>query len=277
MHRKVLCAVAAALVVLVAGLVFDEWIVMRPLDRGQLARLVVPTAPPGFTQKPASSTLVESSSSPLTEARTAAEQAPSQTGSWATTWDTPKASNDSASVLVTYLPSASEAALVEKQAETQFLGANSFQSQSYALVGPVAVTGVPGARGAVFKPSGTATTPPVASVVFSYGRAQVLVILGQTGTPAATGAAAAILSRSEYAHLQADLAGFRMGHVTRVPLIASLAYWGVLAGVMALAVFIPLGMRRRRRRRAEARRRIATQQHQLRGAKIARRQASRRR
>jgi len=277
MHRKLRWAAAGALFVLVAGLVFDQWIVRSRPDQARVARLVVPAAPAGFAQKPATSTGVNPTSSPFASVRTIAHKAPSQTGGWGVSWDVPKSSNDSASLLVTYLPTPADAATVEKDAETQFLGSNSFQSESYTLVGPVTVAGVPGAKGAVFKAAGTATTPPVAAVVFSYGRAQVLIIMGRAGTPAEAGAAAAALARAEYGHLQHELAGFRMGEATNVPPVASILYWGVLAVVVALAVLIPFGIRRRRRHRAEERRRIAAQQQQLRGSKIARRQASRRR
>ena len=86
----------------------------------------------------------------------------------------------------------------------------------------------------------------------------------------------AALAQQEYRHLGQALPGFDLVR-TSVPLVPTVVYWGVYGGLVLLAVIIPLGVRRARRMRADARRRAAQRQHQVRGSKIARRQAARRR
>ena len=279
MNRKKSATAATAAVViwvLLAGFGFNAWIVQRHPSPARLAGLVVATPPPGFTKKPASSNAVTAASNPLAAYKAAAKRSPSQTASWSKSWSSPKSTNESASVWISRLPTATQASSALTQAEGQYLGANSFKSESYVLVGPVPVSGIPGARAAVFKPSSGTATPPVAAAVFAVDRVQVLVIVGVVGTPQSAGSTAAALARSEYAQLERDLPSFHLG-VTHVPTVATIVYWGVVAGVVTLAVVVPVTVRRTRRRRVEQQRRVAARQHQVRGSKIARRQAVRRR
>lgn len=279
MNRKSLLSAAvvvAAVYLLLAFAGWDRYVVMRPVDRSALATLVVASPPSGFTPKPTSSNQVPASSSPYSSYKSIAHASPSSTAAYSVTWTNPKAANDSASIMLSYLPSASDAAKVQAQAQTRFLARGSFAAEKYAFAASVPVPGVPGGKGAVFTATGKATTPPVAAVVFATGRAQVLILLGQTGTSSQTGATAAGLARSEYLHLRSRLSGFRL-RTSSVPLVATLVYWAVAAGIAVLAVSVPLAVRRARRMRAEARRRAARRQQQVRGSKIARRQATRRR
>ncbi len=279
MHPKRLAAAAAVtfvLVVLVAAAGWDRYVVVRKADRLRLAHLVVSSPPPGYTTKPANASEVPASSNPFAAFKADAKKAPSDTGAYSVSWTNPKSSNDSASILASYLSSPAAAATVEAQAEKQFLAAGSFASEKYRYANAVAVPGIPGAKGAVFVATGTSTTPPVAAVTFATGRVQTLVLVGQVGTPASTSETAAALARSEYLHLRQALPGFDL-QVTRVPLVATILYWAVVAGLIALGVVIPLGVRRGRRMRREARLRTARRQQQVRGSKIARRQATRRR
>jgi hypothetical protein len=279
MKRNRLRAVSASLfvlLVLLAGVGYDRWIVIRHVERTRLATLVVASPPPGYTKKPSSANQVTTQSSPLSSYKSLATAAPSRSGAYSVSWSNPASSTDSATILVSLLPNAAGAGKVQAQSVTQFLAAGSFNAEHYTLAGTVPVPGVPGARGAVFGPTGTATTPPVAAVVFSTGRVQVLELLGQKGTPTSTGAAAAALARSEYTHLGQVLPGFSL-EVTSVPLVASAVYWAAVVGLLAVGVALPMGVRRARRARADARRRAARRQHQVRGSKIARRQATRRR
>ena len=279
MNRKWL-AVPAALIlvglVVIAGAAYDHWIVMRHTVRARLAHLVLTAPPPGYSAKPSSTNQVPASSSPLSTYKTFAQAHPAATGAYSVSWSNPSSRNDSATILVSLLPSAADAAKVQTQAVNQFVGPNSFKSQNYVLSGSVPVPGVPGAKAAVFKASGTATTPPVAAVTFATGRVEVLELLGQTGTPESTGATAAALARAEYQHLRQTLPGFGL-QVTHVPLVASIVYWLAVIGTLGVIVAVPFGIRRIRTRRAEAPLRTARRQHQVRGSKIARRQAARRR
>jgi hypothetical protein len=279
MNRKWLAATTALTLVvalLVAGAAYDHWIVTRHTARARLARLVLTSPPPGYGAKPASTNQVAASSSPLSTYKAFAQARPSSTGAYSVSWTKPSSTTDSATILVSLLPSAVDASKVQAQAATQFVGPDSFKAQNYALSGSIPVPGVPGAKAAVFKATGTATTPPVAAVTFATGRVQVLELLGQTGTPESTGATAAALARAEYEHLGQSLPGFSL-QVTQVPPVASIVYWLVVVGTLGLVVAVPLAVRRVRARRAAARLRTARRQHQVRGSKIARRQAARRR
>ncbi|HET6965150.1 MAG TPA: hypothetical protein VFH58_10295 [Acidimicrobiales bacterium] len=278
MNRKGLAGATAALFVLtlvLAAAGWDRYVVMRHPAPGRLTGLIVTSPPSGYAKKPANSHVVTTDSSPFAAYKAAAKRSPSETASYSLSWSRAKQSDDSATVLLSYLPSAADATKVEAQAESQFLARGSYKAENYSYAGVVAVDGIPGAKGAVFVPTSGAT-PPVASVAFVTGRVQALVLLGQAGTSAATGRTAADLARAEYHHLQRTLPGFHLG-VTAVPPVASAVYWAVVLGVLGLAVVIPVGVRRTRRRRLEARRRTARRQHQVRGSKIARRQAARRR
>lgn len=255
---------------------YELFIVMRHADKPRLARLIVPTPPAGYTHKPSASNVVTSADNPFAAFKSAAKRSPSESGAWSVSWANPASSNDSATILVSYLPSASAAEQVQSQAVQQFTGANSFKAQNYALYRAIPVSGVPGARAAAYTATGGATTPPVVAVVFSTGRAQVLELVGQTGTPQSTAAVAVDLARSQFLHLRRALPSFTLG-VTIFPALATAIYWAVVAALAALVVGVPLGIGRTRRIRADRRRRAAERQHQVRGSKIARRQAARRR
>lgn len=278
MNRRRLAGATAGAFVLVLFLAaagWDRYIIVRHPAPGRLTTLIATSPPAGYAAKPSNSHVVTTASSPFAAYKAAAKRSPSSSASYSLSWSRPKTSNDSATVLLSYLPSAADASRVQAQAETQFVAAASYKAENYASAGAVTVSGVPGAKGAVFVPT-SAATPPVASVAFRTGRVQALILLGQAGTPAETGSAAADLARAEYQRLAQALPGFHLG-VSSVPLVASVAYWAVVAGAAALAVAIPMSVRRARRHRMEARRRSAQRQQQLRGSKIARRQAARRR
>jgi hypothetical protein len=255
---------------------FELFIVMRNADQPRLARLIVPTPPAGYTHKPSASNVVTAADNPFSSFQSNAKRSPAESGAYSVTWVNPASSNDSASILLSYLPSASAAEKVQAQAVQQFTGTNSFKAQNYAFYRTVPVSGIPGARAAAFTATGKTTTPPVVAVVFSTGRAQVLELVGQTGTPQSTAAVAVDLARSQFLHLRRALPAFSLG-VTRFPTVATSVYWAVAVAIAALALGVPLGIRRARRLRDERRRRAAERQHQVRGSKIARRQAARRR
>ncbi len=286
MKRKSLATPAAgvvlvlALVLALAAAGWDRYIVVRhPAPKG-LSALIAASPPAGFGVKPANSHVVTTDSSPFATYKAAAKRSPSGTAAYSLSWSGTKQPSDSATILLSYLPSAADADKVQAQAQTQFLAADSYKAENYTRSsGALAVTGVPGAVGAAFVPTasaGASATVPLATVAFQTGRAEVLVLVGQSGPPATASRSAVELARAEYGRLQQALPGFRLG-VTSVPATATAVYWAVVAGLIGLAVAIPLGVRRTRQRSVEARRRTAQHQHQLRGSKIARRQAARRR
>jgi hypothetical protein len=279
MYRKrvlgvsVVAGLAAYLVV--AGAAWNRYIVVRHIDITQLAALITPSSPPGFAQKPSDAHVVTTASSPFSAYRSAAKSSPSSTASYSVSWSSPKDGSDSVTILVSYLPSVAAASKVEEQALSQFVASGRLRSQGYVLAAPVTVRGVPGARGAVYRPT-TSPTPPEAAVAFSTGRAQVLELLQMTGAPSSAAAAAAALAGTEYTHLRRILPGFEL-RTSAAPIGASAVYWAVVAVIVGLGVAVPMILRRAGRLRAEARRRSARRQRQVRGGKIARRQAARRR
>lgn len=275
MRWRVPVAAAAVAVVVLAAVGYDRYVVDRRVVRSRLASLVVTQPPPGYTKKPSSANQVSSATSPYGAYQSAVKRSPSRTGAYSVSWSNPASSNDSATILLSLLPSPAIARTVQGQAESKFLAANSFQGESYVRHGPVPVP-IAGGQGAVYVAgSAKATTPPVAAVTFATGRAQVLVLVGQGGTPEATGAVAAAFAQDEYRLLQKRLPGFDLVSTT-VPVLTSVVYWVVVLALVALIVTIPLGIRRARRARAAAVARAARRQHQVRGSKIARRQARRR-
>jgi hypothetical protein len=277
-RRKWYLAAAAGFVLFIAlaGVGYDLFVVTRHQDRSRLAQLVVSDPPPGYTKKPSGSNQVTASDNPFAAYQASAKRHPTSTGAYSISWANPRSSDDSATFLVSYLPSASAAGQVQAQAAQRFLAADGFKAQKYAYSQAIQVPGVPGARAAAYIATGTAKTPPVVATVFSTGRVQVFELVGQTGTPQSTGAVAAALAHSEYVHLLRTLPGFSLG-VTSIPTTATVVYWVVAGGIVCLAVGIPLGIRRTRRIRDDRLRRSAQRQHQVRGSKIARRQAARRR
>ena len=80
-------------------------------------------------------------------------------------------SSDVASVVVSWLPSRSDAAAVEKQAVSSYLPSGSFKADdSYSLKHRFAVAGVPGAGAALFGPAPSKAQLGVAVAVFPEGR-----------------------------------------------------------------------------------------------------------
>lgn len=243
-----------------------------------MARLVITTPPAGFTAKPSASNAVDPSTTfKLSSYKTIAEKSPNQTSAWVVSWSATASKDDSANIAVSLLPDAAAAETVQTQAVKVLLGADSgLKTTGYVYHSAVDVPGVPGAAGALYTATGTATTPPEAIVAYRDGQAQVLVLLAQVGTPAAVASAAAHMAANEYVYINQALHGFSLA-TTRVPLVATIVYWVVAAALLGLAFGIPLGVRRVRRRREELRQRTARRQQNVRGSKIARRQASRRR
>lgn len=264
-----------AVYLVVAGAGWNRYIVVRRLDRTRLAGLVTPFPPPGFAPKPSDAHLVTTASSPFSAYRSAARTSPSSTASYSVSWSAPKDGSDSVTILVSYLPSVAAASKVEAQALSQFVASGSLRSQGYVLAAPVTVMGVPGARGAVYRPT-TSPTPPEAAVAFSTGRAQVLELLQMTGAPSSAATTAAGLAGTEYTYLRRILPGFEL-RTGAVPVGASTVYWAVVAVIGGLSMALPKILRRAKRLRAEARLRSAWRQRQVRGGRIARRQAARRR
>jgi hypothetical protein len=272
---RVVPAVGAVVVLAVAAIGYDRFIPIHHVQRPRLAHLVVTNPGPPFAAKPASSNEVPASSNPFAAYKTAAKRAPNSTGAYSVGWTGSASSSDVASVVVSLLPSKSDATSVEAQAPTTYLGATSFKSNSYALVGPLAVPAVTGAQGATFRPTSAKGTPRLVVVVFQMGRYVVVDFVQRTGATAAQ-ASATSLAQAEAQHLRQVGSGFSLV-VTTWPTDASLIYGGVAVAIALITVVVPVGVSRGRRRRRLAREAVARRAVQGRGRKIAKHQAVRRR
>ncbi len=258
----------------VAAVGYYRYIAMREVDRGRLAALVVTEPPSGFTNKPADSAQVPASSSSFPTVKAAAKRSANSVGSYAVQWTSPASSSDSASLLVSLLASASQAALVQSEAASQYLGPQSLKSEDYVFVGRVAMPSVSGAQAAVFKSSSSG--PPVVTVLYRVGRAQVVEFVGLGGAQSKAASTAATLASAESAHLDGVLPGFSLSKTSWPPL-ATLVYWSAASTIILVGIAIPIIVRRTRAKRVEAQQRAAKRHLQSRGQKVARRQASRHR
>jgi hypothetical protein len=267
-----LIPVAIVVVLAAATVGYVHLIPLTQIERQRLATLVVTTPPSGFTKKPASSTAVPASSSPFATVKTAGKTAPNSTGSYSIQWNNPTSSNDSAWLLVSLLPSAADAAKVQSEAASQYLGSESFKTENYTLAGNVPVPSVPGAQAAVYQSSKNG--PPVVTVIYHVDRAQVVAFVGLVGSQSKATSTATTLAAAEAAQLDQVLPGFTLSK-TSWPAVASALYWLAILSVVLIVVAIPIMIRRTRQRRIEARQRMERRQLQSRGRKVARRGATR--
>jgi hypothetical protein len=263
--------VAILAVVAIAAVGYERFIPITQIDSGRLAALVVTAPPSGFNKKPASSTGVPASSSPFSTVKAAGKSSPGSTGSYSVAWTNPSSSNDSAWLLVSVLPSASDAAKVQSEAASQYLGAQSFKTENYVLAGHVAMPSMSGAQAAVFTSSKSG--PPVVTVIYQVGRAQVVEFVGLVGSQAKATTTATALANAEAAQLDHVLPGFSLSR-TSSPLAATLVYWLVVLSIVSIGIATPIIVRRTRQKRIQARERMARRQLQSRGRKVARRHAS---
>lgn len=283
--RLVLPVVAGVLVLVAAAVSETVFLPSQRADTARMAKLAPPAMPAGFNSKPANSAAVPTSSSPYPEVKTAAKRSPASTGSYSVEWTRAgsASSSDGVAVLITALPTQSEAATVEAQATKTYLQAQSFTASSLKLQSRFSVSGVPGAGAALFVPTAATNKQDLAAVVDRVDRVVVLEIVRETPpaskTPAvsvpAAQASAVSLAQTEHTHLAAFAPGFSLTQ-TRWPVLET-ALLSALAVVIAAALMTaPLVARRTRQRRRMAREAAARRQVMSRGGKIARRQAGRR-
>ncbi len=264
------------MVVLIVGALAFEWsIPIHHAEQSRLSRLVVAKPPAGFNVKPTSSAVVAASSNPFSAFKTAARRSPDQSGAYAIQWPgTPSSSTNSASVVVWWLPTASDAVAVLKQAVTAELAAGSFKAlDNYSLERRFAIAGVPGAQAALFGPGSAKGNGGVAAAVVPEGRYVVFDFAQMTTTLQAQTAVTA-LAEAEDLHLRQVGPGFTLSE-THWPLEASLICAGVTVALAALLVLVPLGASRGRRRQQLAREASNRRAVKGRGHKIASRQAAR--
>lgn len=273
MHWKRVVPAAAAVVVLAgAAVVYEQTIPIHHVERARLSTLVVP-APTGFKAKPASASEVVASSSPFAAVKAAAKRSPNSTGSYSVQWSGSTASSDISSLLVSWLPTGSDAAAVQRQAVSSYLSTGSFKSNGYTLQHRLALPGLVGAAAATFGPPSGKGTERLSVAAVPEGRFEVVAFAQQTGAVKSE-ATLTSLAKSEAAHLRAAGSGFTLG-VTTWPVAASLIFWGVAAALAGLIVLVPMGVGRARRRRRLAREASAKRAVQGRGRKVAKHQAAR--
>ena len=270
---RVVPVAGAVIVLIAAAIAYEQFIPIHHEERARLSRLVVARPPAGFATKSTSSNEVVSSSSPFSAFKTAAKRSPNQTGAYSIQWPEASSTANAASVLVSWLPSASDAAGVEKQAVSSYLTSGSFKSDSYTMKGRFSIPAVAGAQAATFGPAPSKGSQGLAVAVFPEGRFVVVDFAQQAGAAQAQ-ATVISLSQAQAAHLRQIGSGFTLG-VTTYPAAASLIFGGVAVALAALVVAVPVGVSRGRRRRRAARDLAARRAVQGRGRKIAKHHAAR--
>lgn len=275
---RVKTGVAAGLILAVALTVFFPLISMQKAQRGRLAHLVVSKPPAGFNPKAAAANSLSPGSSQFAAVKVAGRKSPNSTGGYSIEWtDSTGTSSgtDAVSLVVSLLPNAGDAAKVQAEAKSAYASKNSLKANSYTYANAVPVPSIPGATGAFFAPS-TLTNPPLVVVAFQVGRAQATEFIGLPGDKQAIENEAVSFARTEYEHLRSVLPGFTLTDTT-YPTVASVVYW-VIVGVLVLAVVTgPVLRRRAVQRRLVLAERARSQHKTVRGSKIAKRQAARRR
>lgn len=254
--------------------VYFAFVSVDKIDTHRMSQLVVATPPAGFKPKPAAANPVPASSSHFAALKAAAKRSPHSTGSYSIEWADSTGGVNAVSLVVSVLPSPADAARVQAEAKSTYLSKTSLKAESYTYAGPVAVAPVPGAAAAFFTPS-TLTNPPVVVVAFQTGRGQVTEFLGIPGSKQAIESEAVSFAHTEYEHLRAALPGFSLVKTTR-PVVATIVYWAIVAMIVTAAVAGPLLRRRAKQRRLLAAERARVQHMTVRGSKIAKRQAARR-
>jgi hypothetical protein len=268
--------VPAAVVLIVAGIGYWQFIPITHVERARLSKLVLARPTAGFKTKPSGSTQVAASSSPFATVKTASKRSPSSTGSYAIEWAGSGSSSDVASMLVSMLPSGSDASAVDAEAKKSYLSDQSLQSDSYSLEGRFAVASVPGAKAATFAKASPTGGMRVSAVVFRVGSFVVVELVQTAGASGSAQAHVISLGRAEYQHLRQLGSGFSLVQVSR-PLGASLIYVTVAVVLAVATFFAPIVVRRIGRRRRLAREAAARREILQRGRKIVKRQARRRR
>ena len=275
---RVKAGVAAGVLLVIALAVYVPLISVQRVQSGRLAHLVVSKPPAGFNPKPAAANPVAPSSSKFEAVKAAGRKSPDATGGYSVEWtdsSSPSSGSNAVSLVVSLLPNAGDAAKTQAEAKSTFASKDSLKADSYTYANPVEVPSVPGASGAFFTPA-TLTNPPLVVVVFRVGRAQATEFIGLPGEKQSIEAEAVSFAQTEYEHLRAVLPGFSLSETT-YPVVASIVYWAVTAVIVLAVVFGPVLRRRAVERRRVLAERARAQHKTVRGSKIAKRQAARRR
>ncbi|MBV9661475.1 MAG: hypothetical protein JO337_09985 [Acidimicrobiales bacterium] len=267
---------ALAAVILAAGAVAAFQVLPNHSARtARMSKLVPAASLAGYKAKPAQASTEDSTQSPFAGVKAAAKRDPKRTGTYAILWDG-NTSGDTASIVLSLLPTPAEAKTVVAQAKTASLGQDSYTSASYKFDSSFDLPGVPGGSGALYAPATATVKQQLAVSEVAVGDVVAVVYLNQTGDLPAIRAADVALAQRQYQLLQRVTPGFTLS-TTSWPPVAT-ATWAAVTVVLALSVIgLPVLFRRSRLRRELARRETARKQVLTRGAKIARRQAAPRR
>lgn len=260
MHGWGMRLARAAVVLLVAGVCWDVFLVDQHVVPGRMAALAVRDPHvPGIRSTPAAARNLPASSSTVAAVRQAAKRHPAHTGIYEIGWQgagtTPSAAN--VGLLVQLLPSPALATSVLGDVHRQYGAKRSAGTATYTKTASFRVRGVPGAQGIVYAvtaTSGSAGAGTADVVSFRDGPVVVLELL-QTAGPAIPTSQAVALAHREDALLQ-RVGPDRSLQVDSRPLGWSI---GLAAGAVAAAlaaVFLPewiTGRAERRRRHRERR------------------------
>jgi hypothetical protein len=269
---RVLPVALALIVVIAAAVTYTREIPIHHVTRARLAQLVVTTPPADYTTKGAKAAEVAASSNPFAAFAAAAKKSPNTTGAYSVSW-TGSSASSTISVLASMLPSVADAKTAQSQAVAQYQP-TSFKAQGFSFDRTFTVPSPAGASGITYGNTKGKSSQYAAVIIFRTGRTVIVeYALGPSATPAVT--AATQLAGSEYHHLTTIGSAVSL-KTTQWPLVASLVWWGVTAGLVLLILGVPVAVRRAERRRQERREREARRAFSGRGSKIAKRQSARR-
>lgn len=272
--------VAATVVVGLAAFGYVLWIPVRHVNPLKVVSLAVTRSLPGIAGRP-HGTQGDPSTSPLAAVRQAAAATPAETAQYTVTWGggTTATKKPSAMLMVLALPRTADAAAANADARRSYASRTSFIAQGVGYAGTLHLPSVPGATAATYtagtSPTITPTTRRVDAAVFSVG--QVVVVATSQGTQSQAKVALDALAAAEYRHLGRLLpvgAAPALGE-TSFPLVASLVYVAVAAGVLAAVQLAPWAMAAARRRREATWEAALRRERASRGSKVVRRRAAR--
>jgi hypothetical protein len=242
-------------------------------DPKRLSTLVIESPGVAGLEKPTSSQVVPPTQTTWSAFKKAAKTDPDQTGGFSKTWQAAKSSTSSLSVLVAYLPAASNATRLRNQVFADYTNAKNLKADDIAITSRFTLAGVPDSQGVSYQESASSSNGAAkgSTVVFSAGRV-VAVVYGTSSTDGSSDHDVRSVVREESALLQTRLPGFSMSEWT-TSAFASMIYVLIALSVAGAAFVLPGVVQRERARRHTRQAARLSYGRQVRGSKVLRRHA----
>jgi hypothetical protein len=265
-HRARYIAPAAIIVVAAIG----YWTLFQGARANpeRLSQLVVEQPGiAGLKPKASGSETVAPSKSAWSEIKKAAVAEPGQTGGYTRSWQGTKGTGSSLSILVEYLPSASDAIRLQQQMVASYTNAKTLKTDDVTVTSHFSVSGIAGSRGISYHQSSSEGTSNGTVTIFGVGRTVALVYFEAPASQGTIDVRAA--ARSQFALLEQQESGFSMLEPTR-SLTASLLYWLIAVVLAGVAFVVPVVIGRARERANERKAVRSNYGRQARGSKVLR-------